>query len=53
MVCINNVVAVCAVVGLAGREGIILKRTVIPFLLYGIVVGSLSFLLLAIFPDRF
>ena len=53
MVCINNVVAVCAVVGLAGREGIILKRTVIPFVLYGVVVGSLSFLLLALFPNLF
>ncbi len=53
MVCINNVVAVCAVVGLAGKEGIILKRTVIPFILYGVIVGSLSFLLLAMFPNLF
>ena len=30
MVCINNVVAVCAVVGLVGKEGIILKKPLFP-----------------------
>jgi lactate permease len=53
MVCINNVVAVCAVVGLAGKEGEILKKTVIPFVLYGIAVGGLVFLYHYIFPDLF
>ena len=42
MVCIHNIVAVCAVTGLIGREGMILKRTFWPFLLYGIVVGSVA-----------
>jgi lactate permease len=53
MVCINNVVAVCAVVGLVGEEGLILKKTVIPFVLYGVVVGSMVFLLLGLNPDLF
>jgi lactate permease len=53
MVCINNVVAVCAVVGLAGKEGEILKKTVIPFVLYGVIVGGLVFLYNYIFPDLF
>ncbi len=53
MVCINNVVAVCAVVGLVGKEGMILKKTVIPFILYGVVVGSVTFLLLALNPNLF
>ncbi len=53
MVCINNVVAVCAVVGLVGKEGMILKKTVIPFVLYGVIVGSLVFLLLALNPGLF
>ena len=53
MICINNVVAVCAVVGLVGREGIILKKTVIPFILYGVVVGSMVFLLLFLNPELF
>jgi len=53
MVCINNVVAVCAVVGLVGKEGMIIKKTVIPFILYGVIVGSLVFLLLALNPGLF
>ncbi len=53
MVCINNVVAVCAVVGLGGREGIILKKTVIPFILYGLVVGLMVFLFLGLYPQLF
>ncbi len=53
MVCINNVVAVCAVVGLGGREGIILKKTVIPFILYGLVVGLMVFLFLSLYPQLF
>ncbi|HUM91808.1 MAG TPA: L-lactate permease, partial [Candidatus Competibacter sp.] len=54
MVCIHNIVAVCAVVGLSGREGIILRRTVWPFLLYGIVVGILASLMsFVFFPHLF
>ena len=53
MVCINNVVAVCAVVGLGGREGIILKKTVIPFILYGLVMGCMVFLFLSLYPQLF
>ena len=54
MVCIHNIVAVCAVVGLSGREGIILRRTVWPFLVYGLVVGLVaSLLMLVLFPDVF
>lgn len=39
MVCVHNIVAACAVVGLSGREGEVLKKTWKPFLLYGVVVG--------------
>lgn len=54
MVCIHNIVAVCAVVGLSGREGMILRRTVWPFLVYGLVVGLVaSLLMLVLFPDVF
>jgi lactate permease len=53
MVCINNVVAVCAVVGLVGKEGDILKKTVIPFILYGLVVGCMVFLMLFLNPNLF
>jgi lactate permease len=42
MVCIHNIVAVCAVVGLSGMEGPILRKTFPPFVLYGVVAGTLA-----------
>lgn len=42
MICIHNIVAACAVVGLSGREGEVLRKTFWPFLLYGIVVGIIA-----------
>lgn len=44
MVCIHNIVAASATVGLVGMEGIIIRRNVIPLLLYGIVVGVMGLL---------
>jgi len=49
MVCIHNIVAVCAVVGLSGMEGQVLKRTFWPFLLYGAVVGIIASLMAFVF----
>jgi len=49
MICIHNIVAACAVVGLSGMEGQILKRTVWPFLLYGVVVGIVASLMSFVF----
>lgn len=46
MVCIHNIVAVCTVVGLLNREGDILRRTFWPFVLYGIVVGIVAYILI-------
>ena len=54
MVCIHNIVAVCAVTGLIGREGMILKRTFWPFMLYGVVVGIIASLMSFVFlPNLF
>lgn len=54
MVCIHNIVAVCAVVGLSGMEGAILRRTFWPFLLYGVVVGIVVTLMSFVFlPNLF
>lgn len=54
MVCIHNIVAALAVVGLSGQEGAILKRTFWPFLLYGVVVGIVASLLAFVFmPTAF
>ncbi|WP_320170348.1 L-lactate permease [Maridesulfovibrio sp.] len=49
MICIHNIVAASAVVGLSGMEGMILKRTVWPFLLYGVVVGIVASLMTFVF----
>lgn len=53
MICVHNIVAACAVVGLSGREGEVLKRTFWPFLLYGIVTGIICWVLIAIYPNIF
>ncbi|MBU0706277.1 L-lactate permease [Patescibacteria group bacterium] len=45
MVCINNIVAVCSVLGLMNVEGRIIKKTVIPMLIYGIIAGVVSIFL--------
>jgi lactate permease len=49
MVCIHNIVAACAVVGLSGKEGLILRKTFWPFVLYGVVVGIVVTLLSFVF----
>lgn len=42
MVCIHNIVAVCTVVGLQNKEGQILKQTVIPMIVYGVIAGLVA-----------
>ncbi|WP_432662288.1 L-lactate permease [Wukongibacter baidiensis] len=39
MICVNNVVAVCATVGAMGSEGKIIRRNSIPTFIYGIAVA--------------
>lgn len=45
MVCVHNVVSVCAVLGMIGHEGAIIRKTFWPFLIYGIPVGIIAFML--------
>lgn len=47
MTCINNIVAVCSVLGISAEEGFILKRTVIPMVLYGVIAAVAGALLFA------
>lgn len=47
MVCIHNIVAVCSVLGITAEEGFILKRTVVPLLIYGIIVGAVGYVMIA------
>jgi lactate permease len=54
MVCIHNIVAASATVGLFGVEGLILKRTVLPLCLYGSVVGAMGMVFsYTLFPHLF
>ncbi|MFB5662418.1 L-lactate permease [Alteribacillus sp. HJP-4] len=43
MICVHNVVAASAVVGLVGKEGIIIRKTIIPFLYYATLSGALGY----------
>lgn len=45
MICIHNIVAASATVGLAGVEGMIFKRTIVPMLIYGVIVGLIGMLM--------
>lgn len=43
MICVHNVVAASAVVGLVGKEGTIIRKTFFPFVYYALLTGSLGF----------
>lgn len=45
MVCINNIVAVCSVLALENKEGVILKRTVIPLMFYALIAAFVATIL--------
>lgn len=42
MICVHNVVAASAVVGLLGREGSVIRRTLLPFCYYALVTGAVG-----------
>jgi lactate permease len=46
MVCINNIVAVCSILGISQREGFIIKRTALPMILYGVAAAIIGQLLI-------
>jgi lactate permease len=48
MICVHNVVAASAVVGLAGKEGEIIRKTLIPAIIYGLLAGLAGFIALAL-----
>ncbi len=49
MIAIHNVVAASATVGLMGREGLTLRRTVIPTIYYVVLAGTLTMLAMYVF----
>jgi lactate permease len=49
MICVHNVVAASAVVGLIGKEGHLIRKTLIPMVYYLIVAALVGILMLRIF----
>ncbi len=45
MICVHNVVAASAVVGLLGKEGAVIRMTILPFVYYALLPGSVGYFL--------
>jgi lactate permease len=45
MVSINNIVAVCSILGIINKEGAILKKTFLPTILYGVIAAIAGYIL--------
>ena len=45
MICISNIVAVCSVLKLKNKGGYIIKRTIIPMVIYGVIAGVVGMVL--------
>ena len=43
MICVHNVVAASAVVGLLGKEGTVIRMTILPFVYYALLPGSIGY----------
>jgi lactate permease len=48
MIAIHNIVAASATVGFLGKEGMVLRRTIIPTIYYLVIVGLLGLLLVSL-----
>lgn len=49
MICVHNVVAASGAVGLSGKEGDIIRKTLIPAIIYGLLIGISGFLIMNVF----
>jgi lactate permease len=43
MICVHNVVAASAVVGLTGKEGAVIRKTLFPFTYYALFTGAIGY----------
>ncbi len=46
MVCLNNIIAVCTVLNISNAEGKVIRKTVVPMLIYGIIAGLVALVLI-------
>lgn len=53
MICVHNVVAVCAIVGIVGKEGSIIRRNLLPCLIYGLSAGIIGYIIIHALPRLF
>ena len=51
MICVHNVVAASAVVGLLGKEGTVIRMTILPFVYYALLPGSIGYFIVW-YPDK-
>ena len=47
VICVHNVVAAAAVVGMTGQEGAVIRKTLLPFAYYALMTGALGYAILA------
>lgn len=47
IICPHNIIAACALVGIAGREGEVLRRTLLPCAVYALLGGALTWAIVA------
>ncbi|WP_237387910.1 L-lactate permease [Xenorhabdus sp. Sc-CR9] len=45
MICLNNIIAVCSILGISNVEGQIMKKTVLPMLVYGGIAAVMALIL--------
>lgn len=43
IICVHNVVAASAVAGLIGKEGAVIRKTLLPFVYYALFTGSIGY----------
>ncbi len=51
MICVHNVVAASAVAGLVGKEGLVIRKTLIPFVYYALFPGSIGYAIVS-YPQK-
>lgn len=53
MICVHNIIAACATVGLVGREGLIIRQNMVPVILYALLTGIVGLVFIYLFPGLF
>lgn len=48
MICVNNVVAACATVGAMGSEGLLIRRNIVPCVIYSILASVITLVIMSL-----